>query len=164
MWREGGFPLREVVNGAPVDGSVPRLKVVDISGWEFFSPDAICHFTIGVLWKSSVWPTAEVQRIELGPYQERLRKYLLSPLEVPLPDRLTVHIGIALEGSVGERYASMPTTRRGADFCHWFRIPGIEFSVRISPPTDDRNHWFDVRRGIVSRFNWDREVRDAFGP
>jgi hypothetical protein len=132
---------------APIAG-VPGLTLVSVSTWDRFSPEAIVHFAIEVLWKSSVWPTSEVKRIDLGPYQEPLRLFLRSEGKAPLPDRINVHAGIPLPENVGLATATCPnSSKRSGSFFHWFRIPGIEFLVTINPPIDDINHRLDVRTG-----------------
>lgn len=89
------FPLYEIVTRAAPAYDEPDAKIyygIDVPGLEI---DKVIHFMAGILWKASVhsWKKDKKEPwIELGPYSDKLRKYLLG--EEAFPQHITLWMSI----------------------------------------------------------------------
>lgn len=144
------------------------MTVVDLSEWAEFNSDAIVHFIAGVFWKSAIWPSdgrRNAARIELGPYAEKVRAFLLG--EQVLPDGVGIQLHVARYSSNLMGWAVFPLTYRidGARW-HEFRLPGMLCQMTVGEPTRGLAEHFDVRSGRVTLFDLDtysrRQARQLF--
>lgn len=139
---EHTFPLYDLVTAEPLlfaedDWAVylgannPRLEI-----------DKIIHFAMGIYWKASVhsWRGgSDEPRIELGPYSEEVRKFLLGG---PFPEYIALAVVLSPPQSAyvgfNEPYEAV---RDGAGRCFMFCIPGIWFMLSVgktlTPETRD---------------------------
>jgi hypothetical protein len=81
------FPLRDMVTAALPILDEPDFKVFCAHTIPGFEMGKIIHLALGMFWKSAVrtWNMIDgpVERIELGPYQEPIREYLLGRRPFP---------------------------------------------------------------------------------
>ncbi len=132
-WRAAGFPLRErLASVTPLyakDGGAvwACAEVPDID------MDKLCYFAASVFWRSAVktWrvtPTATTS-IDLGPYEDRLRNFLLAM--APFPDKMALAIRISNLARLIDT-AGVPVLESKAGFHEYgFHIPGIEFRLFV---------------------------------
>ena|ERR1700733_11773040 len=95
--------------------------------------DKLAFFSLSVVWRASVcdWPRRGqmYHSINLGPYQEKLRKYLTGEADVPRSVAVTV---ILSQLDTPVLAFSFPVSYRvDAYRCHRFHIPGMSFVVAI---------------------------------
>lgn len=97
--------------------------------------EPLAHFGLGVFWKASVdqWHAEKGElQINLGPYERRIREYLLNPdpscfpkgvalnVIVLPPPKIPILIGIPVEAKKGEGFRN-----------HRFYVPGIQFVLIV---------------------------------
>jgi hypothetical protein len=127
------FPLYDlVVQGPPdvmeKDGSAYRVALnPEIDG------DKILHFACGLFWKASVhsWSgLSKEPRIDLGPYSEKLRKFLRG--DAPFPPNMMLNVSIStpstaqvvmLDPREGERAEGERT--------YYTYLPGVLFVLTV---------------------------------
>jgi hypothetical protein len=105
-----GFPLLELMRRSRAiknEGGVATFSGKDLG----VDTDPFAHFSLGLLWKGSVhkWNTAEGQTtsINLGQYEDRIRRYLLG--ETGIPDG--VYVVVAVCEDIGSRGMVFAPTR-----------------------------------------------------
>ena len=93
--------------------------------------DRLVYFALSVFWRSAVheWRgfSGTIPKIELGPYQEPIREFLLG--SQPFPENTAVLVAV---WPTRDAYQGAYTPRRGKEtrfHTHTFYIPGIEFSL-----------------------------------
>ena len=114
------FPLRDMVLA-----SQPILKEPDFAAFSCdripdFKLEKLLHFALGLFWKSAAitWPMRDgpVNRIELGPYLEPLREFVLGT--APFPKGMCL---IAfLDSSTPPLVAMTPPRQFNNEFFHLF--------------------------------------------
>jgi hypothetical protein len=92
----------------------------------------LIHFATGIFWKASVhsWSASETKpRIELGPYSERIRKWLRNEAVFPKRTHLVIAIEKPLQAqiTVNEPYEGVPQAWR----THFMHVPGILFMLSL---------------------------------
>jgi hypothetical protein len=127
------FPLRDMVmRGTPaIDEQdfkaycCSQIPTVDFS--------KIVHLALGIFWKSSVriWNMIDgpAQRISLGPYEERARRYLIGVEPFPVNMSLITY----LDANTPPFLAAIPPRRFQADGFHLFvlYINGLQCSLCV---------------------------------
>jgi hypothetical protein len=112
--------------------------------------DALGYFALSVVWRASVcdWAIDEVRipQLQLGPFQEQLRRYLLGYSD--LPDNVAV---LAVACSQREVYlmTNMPQTRMWGEYrSHFFDIPGVSFMVDVGARIPEHARAMCLFRGV----------------
>ena len=130
-WNDG-FPLYDLLAEVPPDViegdgaayAAMRNSKIDVK--------AITHFAVGIFWKASVhsWTKNRGEpRIELGPYSDKLRKFLRD--EAVFPEHVVLNVGICqpetMFSNALEPYrGSSPGTRN-----YIFNVPGAQFALTV---------------------------------
>jgi hypothetical protein len=132
-----GFPLYDkliTVKPEIVEQNVAAyasVKVPDIR------TDFLIHVAMGIFWKAGVhdWQTGHGWlRLELGPYREEMRSFLLGGL---FPRHAWLMISI-VPPSLPTISAYMPYSSKVDGFTfHSFYVPGIEFMLTLGKRTPD---------------------------
>lgn len=124
----GNFPLHEVLKRYPPD--VADADAASFAGAR--NADIHCeklaHFAMGIFWKAAVhsWRRATTEPIiQLGPYREAVRTFLLG--ESPFPSEMALTVGV-LPAPTKLTIFQLPE-REGETRWHNFSfyIPGIKF-------------------------------------
>jgi hypothetical protein len=94
--------------------------------------DSISYFALSVLWRAAAreWEIGRRKiRIDLGPYGDKFRDFLMQ--EAPFPDFAALSVLVSAERRLAE-YAVNPISENENDFhSHRFTIPGITFMVML---------------------------------
>jgi hypothetical protein len=168
-WRGKKFRLMSLTEGAEPKLSSPEVSVfwaAEISG---IDASALTYFAASIFWRAAVqnWsiPASEPV-INLGPYQEQLRKYLCELAEFPKNCMLAV----VLPPHAGKlvKYMMHPFLTRTRGICvYTLLFLGIQFSLYVGRKTPPDWREADFVRGwgnpisVLSRFD-DLFVRDIF--
>ena len=163
MARNSSFPLQESLRKAPPIRSIPTLATYAAASIPEIDVDKLEYFALSVFWRAAVhdWGPVheqEYQRLELGPYEETLRQFLLGV--VPFPAHVVMLISVYEELDItrtafppvrGER---MPEGRS-----YSFLIPGIQFSMSVGkglPPeiTEFNSHGAERRIFVARHIGW----------
>jgi len=123
------FPLLNLMQPSHALSRTP--DVMTFSGRRMgIDSESLAHFVLGILWKGAVhdWKTVEKQtsRVNLGEFEEPIRRYLLG--ETELPDG--VYVGVSVCTDLASRGMVLPP----AEFPGKFR----RFSILV------RGVWFFV--------------------
>jgi hypothetical protein len=128
MARLDRFPLWELMNTSKpvaVDGEGATFDGVSIPGIKM---EKLVYFGLSVFWRGSAPPLRDrrgpVLGITLGPYEEEIRKFLLS--EAPFPEN--VAIVISTSPTKHATLGAFAPTRADLPFpAYLFYVPGIQF-------------------------------------
>jgi hypothetical protein len=121
--------------------------------------DRLCYFAASVFWRGACqkWTIlGEDVHIQLGPYEEPLRKFLLDA--APFPERMALVIRVYSETAFNATASPPRFEFNGNGFHQYgFNVPGIEFRLAVGskiPPEyyelcpircPDRPLWMDSR-------------------
>ena len=90
---DGSFPLRDVLKGIAPAYTKPGFMIFDTVGIADLDHDRLIYFAASIFWRASVhdWHLVETNpALNLGPYAEELRLYLLDKAEFPTNAALAV--------------------------------------------------------------------------
>lgn len=126
------FPLLDVIERFEPDEIDGELLVYAASRNPAIEIEKLIHFAIGVFWKSSIhsWRGDKTEsQIELGPYRERVRTFLLG--ETPFPQNIGLVLAVTPRETALVSF-SIPY-RNPERACHGFtfHIPGIVFALSV---------------------------------
>jgi hypothetical protein len=95
-WRKSRFLLASLLEGASPVHSSPRIKVYHAAMIAKLNVAALAYFAASMFWRASAhqWKMAgmESKGIDLGPYEEQLRLYLLDA--TPFPENCVLWISV----------------------------------------------------------------------
>ena len=101
-WRRNGFRLHAILDAAPPSLVVGKLKIYAADRFPAIDVGVISYFAASMFWRGSVhhWKHPDAQ-IQLGPYEEQFRSYLMQPTDFPrdcalwvsVPDKITPFTG-----------------------------------------------------------------------
>jgi hypothetical protein len=131
-FHKGRFPLRERLDSVePVikSNTIRVFATRDVPGVEM---DKLCYFAASIFWRAAAheWTTVNGKtHIDLGPYEEPLRRFLMH--EAPFPEQMTLTVRISALPSMLER-ACAPEAEPSDGFHYYgFQIPGLEFRLAV---------------------------------
>jgi hypothetical protein len=140
-YRGKHFRLRELLNAAQPDSESDTLRLYSANDIPGLNTEALAYFAISVLWRGAAasWRFSKddiEEPIDLGPYEEPFRRYLLDSDSFPLNTAVTISVasfeGPLLramkfpEGSVADGYRTF-----------LFNIPGISFMIFVGKKIPD---------------------------
>jgi len=158
MARDGGFPLRDKLQGKP---SSPAGKYLRFSGLQAgIDTDKIAYFAISMVWRGAVhaWATIDRQCTAeiVVPNLEALRRYLLG--ETPLPDDTRVFVLVCAD-MISQLHVQAPFMVNGPGNENLFEmmIAGILMQVGIQRDPRERDLWCAVHTPDRAIFFGDNE-------
>jgi hypothetical protein len=85
-WRRNGFKLHAILDAAPPSLVFPRIEVYAAANFPEINVEAISYFAASMFWRASVhdWNNRADEPIQLGPYEEQFRKYLMEESDFPV--------------------------------------------------------------------------------
>jgi hypothetical protein len=126
----GCFPLYDNLTSCPAPINVRGVALYSARAAERVEPDQITYFAASVFWRAAatVWRGLK-HRLDMGPYQEALRLYLLGDTGFPPNAALRVIIPTP---SVAKLVAIFPMPDRINGLrCHTFLVPGMIFTLLL---------------------------------
>lgn len=170
LWKAGGtFRLREILAAGEPAGQRNDLRVYLGHGVPGFEVDRLVYFAASVFWRAGArrWNDGpDEHHIELGPYMEPLRRFLMG--ESPFPDGMTMSILLtSKDDAPGNQIVSPPALRgRTTSYRRYqFDVPGVRFALYVGKELPAENvRTCAARTGIVSETTFvDRwRIEDAF--
>jgi hypothetical protein len=132
------FPLRQALRDGTPAATLPSFKLFVADQLPSVDLDRIIHFALSVFWKASAanWSSLDhTSRLNLGPYAEHIRRFLLN--EGPFPKKTALIVSVA--GSDNPPLVSIfpYSGRSGSTRQHRFSIPGMTFWLHMGelPPS-----------------------------
>src|SRR5262245_16029859 len=133
MARESKFLIYDALKKSKPIAADDEIAVYAGSQIPEIDVDKLVYFALSVFWRSAVhrwqgfsWP---IPRIELGPYEEPIRDFLLG--NGPFPAHMVMLVAV---WPTRDAYQGAYTPRRGREtrfHTFTFYIPGIEFSLCV---------------------------------
>lgn len=128
------FPLYEIISSEAPAFDEPDMKIyygANIPGLEI---GKITHFAMGLFWKAGVhsWhKDGKTSRIELGPYAEKIRKYLIG--DDAFPRHVTLSVNVTEPSKAMNVFTDPDETfsREGGCRTHFCYVPGLLFILNI---------------------------------
>ena len=150
---DGRFPLQDALG--PLDPILIKeaLNVYDLSGAKAFDVEKLVYFGMSVFWRGAVhrWKSTagqEAPEVDLGGYEEPIRKFLLGTSEFPNDVVLTLDIWPykkVLLVSYPVLTEQLPGCRR-----YWFYVPGLLFFLFLGSNVPQDALASSLLRGIAS--------------
>jgi hypothetical protein len=123
------FPIREALRAAKPIQNFGEISLYVGSSIASIDCEKLIHFGMGIFWKSAArnwqWDHEQIG-IDLGPYQESIRRFLLG--DAPFPGRMALAVRISSLTTLWQT-ASFPqqSVNTGVYHRHHFTIPGLKF-------------------------------------
>jgi hypothetical protein len=130
----GSFPLRQTLEAAcPLGAYSNGVRVYDLDPMLGSRVGEIIYFAASIFWRSAATPwnagKKKLNRIDLGPYEEQLRRFLLD--EAPFPDHVYLSVRVLSEKDPELTALTPHSARRDDCWQHTFAIPGIFFLLFV---------------------------------
>ncbi len=129
---EKTYPLYElVISGQPLFDE-NDCKVYCAVQNPLLDPDKIAHFAMGIFWKASVhsWRTGNHEPpVSLGPYSDRVRRYLRG--EAPFPVNMALAAVLSPPNAAYIGFNNPYEAMRDAYRDFMFVVPGIWFNLSV---------------------------------
>jgi hypothetical protein len=97
----------------------------------------LTHFALGIFWKAAVhsWSGSDTEPlIQLGPYEEKIRQFLLGGA---YPKNIALIVQV-IPAPVKHITFNFPCTQMGSmPKYHWFYIPGVRFTLVVGQQIPD---------------------------
>src|ERR1700674_5236900 len=151
---ERTFPLYDMLTKLPADFDEDGMMVYFAAKNPEIKVDKLTHFALGLFWKASVhpWKGGRTEpRIELGPYSEDIRKWLIGEGDL----RENVYIIAAVERperaqiAINDPYEGMHSGYRSF-FVH---VPGLFFMLAVGKTVDESMRWLCIHHNPGNPIN-----------
>jgi len=141
------FPLLDIIEQAEPDWVEGDGRVYFATRNPALAVGKPIHFGMGVFWKASVhsWQGGDkTPQIDLGPYGERVRKFLRD--ETPFPENMGLMLGVSPRDKAHVSFTLPYRTKETG--CHSFRfhVPGILYVLKVG-----KNLGADMPRACFAR-------------
>jgi len=127
---KGRFRLRTELRTRQSLGADPGIEAYSASESE---ANCLAYFCLSVIWRASLcdWPHRgrTYRSIDLGPYQEEIRRFLNDEGEPP--ERIALAVILSQLGIPVLAFSFPISYRVEACRCHRFHIPGMSFIVEV---------------------------------
>jgi hypothetical protein len=143
---DGTFPLRDILSRRHPDLQAPGTptKVYASARISEISIAEIAYFAASIFWRGTVygWNEDGSVPIDLGPFGERFRRYLLG--EEPFPEGATLWVMVREKGGVQQLTFTPLQERVNGLYTCKFPMPGLAFLLIVSKntPTNYRSMCF----------------------
>jgi hypothetical protein len=144
--KDGTFLLKSTLSARTPDISSPPnpTKIYYASGIPDINIEALSYFAASIFWRGSIYPWNDDGSIpvNLGPFQEQFRTYLMGQAAFPKDASLWF---VVREGKQIDRLTYAPIGARQGNFhAYKFPMPGFAFSMLVSKniPANHRERCF----------------------
>jgi hypothetical protein len=129
---QGTFRIRDLLQNARPLSNNNDIHVYETAKLADFDADALIYFAISVIWRAAVhqWRIeGHLYSIDLGPYEEPFREFLLG--KTSFPDRVVLSVRVAARpDALDVAYVPHVGKRDGVHF-YKFCIPGLVFLALV---------------------------------
>jgi hypothetical protein len=127
------FPLYEIIERATPEWVEPDMKAYAGTKIPDLDIPKITHFAMGIFWKASVhpWKKNRIEpRIDLGPYSDTIRRYLIGDAAFPANITLMVNLRQPVNAMIAFT-EPIEQSSEGGWRMHSFTVPGIAFIMNV---------------------------------
>jgi hypothetical protein len=133
-WRKNQFRLASLLDSAIPPAVYPRMRIYHAAMIPGLNVTALTYFAASMFWRASVhrWEIArsKFRGIELGPYEEQLREYLMS--ESPFPDSCALLVSVPENVKIIAGLSLTPYGgRKGTHHAYKLVVLGVGFHLLI---------------------------------
>lgn len=151
---ERTFPLYNILAKLPADFDEDGMVVYFAAQNPEIKVDKLTHFALGLFWKASVhpWKTGRTEpRIELGPYSEDIRKWLIGEGSFPKH----VYLITAIERPARAQIALNDPYEgvRGGGHNFFVHVPGLLFMLTVGKTVDESMQWLCIHNNPRNPIN-----------
>jgi len=168
------FPLLETVRNAPVDQDIPGATLHRCEGVSGIDVEKLTYFAMSIFWRAAThhWKQ-KVSRLELGPYEEKIRAWLLG--DASFPKDMSLIVTLASENKDIFTIVAPVPVQTSPYHGFIFYVPGIEFLLCVGKevsPTMRKfcvytmaDHPIGISTGVVIRLKSivDKFISDGAG-
>jgi hypothetical protein len=136
----GRFPLLVTLNAAKMTKRSPVFDWYDKASTPTVDRDALGYFAMSVFWRAAAhdWskPGHPHPTIRFGPYQEKIRRYLLG--EAPFPEDMMLMLVVCTDTlSQNTWFFPSKNARKTAHTAHSFQVRGLNFLLNAGKQMPD---------------------------
>jgi hypothetical protein len=151
----GDFRLRERLQAAPLVGRYKRRECRDVSHSQDIRRDQFAYFAASLLWRAGAreWKFNGLvfRRIQLGPYLEGLRLFLLS--DGVLPPQIRFFVSVWTDDPLFFTSIAPTSSRPEGTWRHKFCVPGVTFTCFVGGEVPEK-HDAGSLNGDLGQFMW----------
>jgi hypothetical protein len=135
----GVFRLRDLIEKSTPLSDEPDDAIYSAAALPAGAVDQIVYFSCSVFWRASIrdWQVSgkKYEAIDLGPYQQQVREYLLAKATFPANATLTVILSKLRQAAIAFNFPD--TVRLGTCHCHTLHVPGITFQLTLGKQMEE---------------------------
>lgn len=150
----GEFPLQAALQVASRDGRpvipLQQATIVPAEETPGIQLPKLIYFAASVFWRAAAHSWRQIDRriqIALGPYEERLRRFLLA--EEPFPDNAALLINVGDDNSPNMSAIYPYSDRVQGVWQHRFAVPGMAFWLHLGRVSDAMSAMCAARAGML---------------
>ncbi len=168
-WRsETSFPILEALMAAtPLYEGAAGFKVFEGRKIDSIDTDKLGYFAASVFWRAAAHRWAgiagqEPQRLWLGPFEERLRQFLLEEASFPADVVISVNVTSSMEPALNE-FASLPFLKAKTSDQRQYRfgVPGLAFEMFVGKRMKDSVRPFCIVRSPQGHLFTSKKMEEA---
>jgi hypothetical protein len=132
------FPFYDLVTRFPADLTMRDGTAYACAKNPDVDCDMIARFALGVFWKGSAHPWrggSHDPLVDLGPYAEQLREYILG--DGPFPIHMTLTVGVVPKPAKVIAFSEPYKSNKGIFTTFTFYVPGIIFALHVGKALAD---------------------------
>lgn len=146
----GSFPIHTVLSGAKAIAVLSQASMIDARTITAIDLAQLSYFALSVFWRASACPWDALDhftRIDLGRYQENLRRFLLG--EEGFPERAVLIVSVSTNPKPQLGAVFPYSNRVNGIWQHRFSIPGMAFWLHLGTFRDKLPMFCAVREGMI---------------
>lgn len=146
----GSFPIRTLLETAKPVALLSQASMIDARSIPAINLAQLAHFAVSVIWRASAcpWDTLDqFTQINLGPYQEKLRRFLLG--EESFPEQAVLMVNVSTNPTPPLAAVFPYSNRANGVWQHRFSMPGMAFWLHLGTFRDKLPMFCAVRQGMI---------------
>lgn len=135
----GAFPLLNMLRAVPATKTAADFDWYDKTTIPRIDREKLGYFALSVFWRASVhiWERRDEEpiSIDLGPYEEELRQYLLG--QTGFPANVTLHVVVCTDALSQDMFYAPSRGRKKDDTTYTFQARGLNFLMTVGKRIPD---------------------------
>jgi hypothetical protein len=127
------FPMLDTLHAVPSIKMGPNFEVYDQAMVPGIDRERLAYFALSVFWRASAhaWkrPDDSPITIDLGPYSEVLRKFLLG--ETAFPENVVLHVIVCTDSMTQDIFYMPGLVRKQEERTYSFQARGLNFFMTV---------------------------------
>jgi hypothetical protein len=131
--QRGAFPMLDMLRAVPATKTAAGFDWYDKTTVPAVDREKLGYFALSVFWRASVhsWErrSEEPISIDLGPYEEELRRYLLG--QTGFPANVVLHVVVCTDALSQDLFYPPSRGRKNDDTTYTFQVRGLNFLMTV---------------------------------